>query len=89
MTQVEALATYAARASFADLSAQSRARLPIHILDSLGCCIAALGAGPIEACGAQVADFGGEGPCTLIGGVRRGKVPPILAVSLLASAPTC
>ena len=42
MTQVEALAKYAARASFADLSAQSRQQLPVHILDPLGCCIAAL-----------------------------------------------
>jgi 2-methylcitrate dehydratase len=40
MTQVETLAKYAARASFADLSAQSRQQLPVHILDSLGCCIA-------------------------------------------------
>jgi hypothetical protein len=53
VTQVEALAKYAARASFADLSAQSRQQLPVHILDSLGCCIAALGAGPVEACRAQ------------------------------------
>src|SRR6202521_5205928 len=76
MTQVEALAKYAARASFADLSAQSRKQLPVHILDSLGCCIAALGAGPVEACHAQVADFGGDGPCALIGG---GKANPIYA----------
>jgi hypothetical protein len=38
-TQVEALAKYAGRASFADLSVQSRRQLPVHILDSLGCCI--------------------------------------------------
>jgi len=76
MTQVEALAKYAARASFTDLSAQSRQQFPVHILDSLGCCIAALGAGPIEACRAQVADFGGDGPCPLIGG---GKANPIYA----------
>jgi 2-methylcitrate dehydratase len=76
MTQVEFLAKYAARASFADLSAQSRKQLPVHILDSIGCCIAALGAGPIEACRAQVADFGGDGPCALIGG---GKANPIYA----------
>src|ERR1700688_1952428 len=76
MTQVEALAKYAARASFADLSAQSRQQLPVHILDSLGCCIAALGAGPIEACRAQVSDFGGDGPCALIGG---GNANPIFA----------
>jgi 2-methylcitrate dehydratase len=76
MTQVEFLAKYAARASFADLSAQSRKQLPVHILDSIGCCIAALGAGPIEACRAQVADFGSDGPCALIGG---GKANPIYA----------
>ena len=76
MTQVETLAKYAARASFADLSAESRRQLPIHILDSLGCCIAALGADPIEACWHQVAEFGGGGPSALIGG---GKANPIYA----------
>jgi 2-methylcitrate dehydratase len=76
MTQVEALAKYAARAAFADLSAESRRQLPVHILDSLGCCIAALGAGPVQACREQVADFGGTGPCALIGG---GKANPIYA----------
>jgi 2-methylcitrate dehydratase len=76
MTQVETLAKYAARASFADLSAESRRQLPIHILDSLGCCIAALEAGPIKACREQVTEFGGAGPCALIGG---GKSNPIYA----------
>ena len=75
-TQVQALAQYAARARFDDLSPESRAQLPIHILDSLGCCIAALGAGPIEACREQVGEFGGTGPCTLVGG---GKANPIYA----------
>src|SRR5271156_3930779 len=76
MTQVEALAKYAARAKFADLSSESRRQLPIHILDSLGCSIAALGAGPIKACREQVAEFGGSGPCTLIGG---GSANPLYA----------
>ena len=76
MTQVEALAKYAARASFADLSAESRKQLPIHILDSVACCIAALGAAPIEACHEQGAEFGGISPCTLIGG---GQANPIYA----------
>jgi len=75
-TQVEALASYAARARFDDLSVASRKQLPIHILDCLGCCIAALGAGPIQACREQVSEFGGAGPCTLIGG---GKANPIYA----------
>ena len=73
-TQVQALAKYAARANFNDLSAESREQLPIHILDSLGCCIAALGAGPIEACREQVAEFGGTGPCTLIGGAKANPI---------------
>jgi 2-methylcitrate dehydratase len=34
----------------------------------LGCCIAALGAGPVEHCREQVAEFGGSGRCALIGG---------------------
>jgi 2-methylcitrate dehydratase len=76
MTQVEALAKYAARASFSDLSAESRRQLPVHILDSLGCCIAALGAGPVVACREQVAEFGGTGPCPLIGG---GNANPVYA----------
>src|ERR1700741_5135821 len=75
-TQVQALAKYAARANFDDLSPESREQLAIHILDSLGCCIAALGAGPIEACREQVVEFGGTGPCTLIGG---GQANPIYA----------
>ena len=76
MTQVEALAKYAARASFANLSAESRRQLPIHILDSLGCTIAALGSGPVQACREQVAEFGGTGPNALIGG---GTANPIYA----------
>jgi 2-methylcitrate dehydratase len=76
MTEVQALAQYAARATFDDLSSESRKQLPVHILDSLGCCIAALGAGPVDACREQVADFGGTGPCALIGG---GKANPIYA----------
>src|SRR6202046_2093822 len=76
MTQVEALAKYAARAKFGDLSSQSRGQQPVHILDSVGCCIAALGAGPIKACREQVTEFGGSGPCTLIGG---GSANPLYA----------
>src|SRR6202167_5269110 len=75
-TQVEALAKYAARAGFADLSQESRRQLPIHILDSLGCCIAALGAGPVQARREQVAELGGSGPCALTGG---GKANPMYA----------
>jgi 2-methylcitrate dehydratase PrpD len=74
MTQVQAIAGYAARANFDDLSVESRRQLPVHILDSLGCCIAALGAGPIEACRQQVADVGGTSPCALIGGEKANPI---------------
>ncbi|MCU1428236.1 MAG: 2-methylcitrate dehydratase, partial [Actinomycetia bacterium] len=74
LTQVQNLARYAARATFEDLSPASRTQLPIHILDSLGCCIAALGAAPIQACRQQVTDFGGTGPCALIGGDKANPV---------------
>ncbi len=69
MTQVEALAKYGSR--FAPRSpissAQSRQQLSVHVLDARSVAVfAALGAGPVEACRAQVADFGGNGPCALI-----------------------
>ena len=75
-TQVQALARYAARATFDDLSAESRKQLPIHILDSLACCIAALGAVPVNACRDQVTEFGGGQGTTLIGG---GQANPVYA----------
>jgi 2-methylcitrate dehydratase len=75
-TQVQALARYAARATFDDLSADSRKQLPIHILDCLACCIAALGAGPVNACRDQVREFGGGHGATLIGG---GQANPVYA----------
>ena len=49
-TQVQALARYAARARFEDLSAESRRLLTVHILDCLACCLAAPGAVPVNAC---------------------------------------
>ena len=75
-TQVQALARYAARATFGDLSAESRTQLPVHILDSLACCIAAPGAGPVYACREQVREFGGGHGSTLIGG---GAANPVYA----------
>ena len=75
-TEVERLAAYAHRAQFGDLSPESVRQLPIHILDSLGCSVAALGAPPINAFRAQVHDFAGTGPCSLIAG---GSSNPVYA----------
>jgi len=67
-TQSQRLAAWAMRASYDDLSDDARQSFKNHILDTLGCALGALGEGPILACRAQVEEFGGTGPCTLIGG---------------------
>lgn len=67
-TQTQKLAVWAMRASYDDLSDAARASLKNHVLDTLGCALGALGEGPVAACRAQVDEFGGTGPCTLIGG---------------------
>lgn len=67
-TKVEQIADYALRARYEDLSAASKKQIPIHILDSLGCQIAALGATPIDVCRRQTREFGGGGHVPLIAG---------------------
>jgi len=56
------------RASYDDIPDAARQALKNHVLDTLGCALGALGEGPLAACRAQVDEFGGTGPCTLIGG---------------------
>ena len=72
-TQSQRLAAWAMRASYDDLSDAARSAFKNHILDTLGCALGALGSRPTAACRAQVDEFGGSGPCTLIGG---GTVSP-------------
>lgn len=67
-TKIERIADYACRASFSDLSDTSRVQIPVHVLDSLGCQIAALGAGPINACKSVVSEFAPSGAVPLLGG---------------------
>src|SRR5580658_11223158 len=68
-SQAEAMAKFACRAKYEDLTAERRERLKVSVLDSLACAINALGAPPIEACLAQAKEFGGpDGRCSLIGG---------------------
>ena len=73
-TQTQKLAAWAMRASYDDLSDAARSALGNHVLDTLGCALGALGEGPTAACRAQVEEFGGSGPCTLIGGVTSPSV---------------
>jgi len=68
LTKIERITEYATRAKFEDLSQESIEQIPIHILDSIGCQIAALGAGPINACHDQITEFGGMGTVPLIAG---------------------
>ena len=74
-TQVERLAAFAQRASFADLSQEALRRLKLHVLDTLGCAIGALDSEPPRAVRrmAEAYNASDAGPCTLIGG---GHAPP-------------
>ena len=74
-SQAEGIARFACRAKYEDLTAERRERLKVSVLDALACAINALGAPPIEACRAQVEEFGGrDGSCGLIGGGRANVV---------------
>lgn len=74
-SQAEGIARFARRATYEDLTAERRERLKVSILDALACAINALGAPPIQACRAQVEEFGGrDGNCALIGGGRANVV---------------
>jgi 2-methylcitrate dehydratase len=70
MQMVEQLAAFVTRSSYDDLSVDARQALKIHILDTLGCAIAALDSEPMRAIRAQVENFGGTQRCALIGGGR-------------------
>ncbi len=68
MTEVERLANFVVRASYADFSAAAREQLKIRILDSLGCAVGALSARPVQLIRKQNLEFEAGGPCSLIGG---------------------
>ena len=75
-TKVEQLAAYALRAQYEELSAESKKQISVHILDSLGCQIAAMGANPVNACREQVQEFSPSGQASLIAG---GTSSPVYA----------
>ncbi|MEA5115585.1 MAG: MmgE/PrpD family protein [Geobacteraceae bacterium] len=70
MTRAEELADFVGRVSYADMSDKAREQLKIRVLDSLGCAIGALGGEPVRHIREQIRDFGGNGSCSIIGGVR-------------------
>src|SRR5712691_7275911 len=71
-TQVEQLAAFAQAAAFDDLSNTVLDRLKLHLLDTLGCAMGALGTEPTQAVRRASDKLGGSetGPCSLIGGGR-------------------
>ncbi len=73
MSQVEQLATFVVRMTYADLSEEAQQQLKIRLLDALGCAIGALDGPPIKMLRSQLEDFGGRPLATLIGG---GKTAP-------------
>jgi 2-methylcitrate dehydratase len=64
----EALAAFASRAAYDDLSISARAQLKIRVLDALGCAMGAAGGMPVRAIRDQIEEFDGRGVCTLVGG---------------------
>ena len=71
--QTEQLAEFVTRAQFEDLSADARHHLKLHILDTLGCAIGALGHEIPQKVRNYIDEFPAQGPCTTIGG---GKTSP-------------
>ena len=69
-TMAERLAAFAVGASFDHISAESVKQIKIHVLDAIGCAIAALQAPPIKALRSQLDEFGGNPLTSLIGGGR-------------------
>src|SRR5215472_19357318 len=67
-TESATLAAFVTRASYDDLSSSAREQLKIRILDSVGCALGALGAGPIRSIREQIDAFGSAGGgCRLVG----------------------
>lgn len=75
LTLAERLACFAARASYDDLSETAREQLKIRVLDTLACAIGALDGEPVRLVRAHVDEFGGRGPCSLIGGGPAAPAP--------------
>ena len=77
MTKIESIVDYTMRADYDSLSDLSKEQLPVHILDSLGCQIAALGAGPVNACRKVVETMAPSGKYLLIGGGNQRLLMPL------------
>src|ERR1035437_2634737 len=68
LSQVEQMAEFVNGVRFETLSSDTRQKLKIRILDSLGCSLGALHAEPVRMIGGYINELGSGGSCTLIGG---------------------
>jgi 2-methylcitrate dehydratase len=68
MNTCEALADYAIRASWDDLTPEAQRKLKQHLLDSLGCALGALQAAPIRAIRTEGSPYREGGSSSTIGG---------------------
>ena len=68
MNTCESLAAYVSRASWEDVSPEARGKLKQHVLDSLGCALAAIPSAPLSAIRSEENEIASTGPCSLIGG---------------------
>lgn len=71
LTQVEQLAGFVTKASYADLSERARQQLKIRVVDSLACAIGALAGEPIQMIRSYLRELGGTPRCTLIAAEQR------------------
>jgi len=69
-TVAQQLARWSVSRMWDDLTEKVRDRLRIAILDSIGCAIGGLGGAPVRALSGYLAEVGGAGRATLIGGGR-------------------
>ncbi|HET8550432.1 MAG TPA: MmgE/PrpD family protein, partial [Bryobacteraceae bacterium] len=68
MTQAQQMAEYSVTAEFSRISPEALDVLKMHVLDSVGCAIAAIDGGPVQAIRRFNGLFSAPGSCTLIGG---------------------
>ena len=72
-SQTIQIADFITNASYDSLTEKTKQRLKVHVLDTIGCAIGALGSGPTNQIREYVKEFPARGRCTLIGG---GKTSP-------------
>lgn len=79
----ERLAAYADGLHYEDLDADTVERIKMHLIDSLGCSVAAFDEGPVRAC-REIALSAGGGAATVVG-TRSRTTPDLVAFANCAA----